>query len=282
MKVKVNRDMCSGCGVCTKDCPQQVFEIRVVRKRRLAVPVAEDKCSGCRTCEKKCPQKAIEIIQEMLKIRPPENYPPEEGHFLRGNDYSPAAVVVLLDSPYGEISPEAENLVRVAVESGAALAGTLQTANIGIEKIIANTIANPNIRYLIICGKGASGHMPGEALNALIKNGLDSNRRIRKTRALKPYLLNIPKNSIKRFRKQVTNIDLAGVSDPEILKKAVWTCYQEKPTAFQHCRLYDTGAYPDTPICQRIKWKITRYDLISEDEMPLLLQEIHSRSEKNA
>lgn len=42
-------------------------------------------------------------------------------------------------------------LVEVAIESGAALAGTLQTENIGIEKIIANVVANPNIRYLILC-----------------------------------------------------------------------------------------------------------------------------------
>ena len=79
---------------------------------------------------------------EMLKVNPVADYPTEQGCFLRGNHYSPAAVVVLLNAPYGTLPPEVQNtppeiekLVRVAIETGAALAGTLQTENIGIEKI---------------------------------------------------------------------------------------------------------------------------------------------------
>ena len=33
-----------------------------------------------------------------------------------------------------------------------AIYGKLKTENIGIEKIVANVISNPNIRYLLICG----------------------------------------------------------------------------------------------------------------------------------
>jgi len=54
--------------------------------------------------------------------------------------------------------PEVEKLVGVSVETGAALAGTLQTANIGLEKMIANVVANPNIRNLVLCGKEVAGH----------------------------------------------------------------------------------------------------------------------------
>jgi tetrahydromethanopterin S-methyltransferase subunit A len=69
----------------------------------------------------------------MLKVQPHPEYPPEEGRYLRGNDYSPAAVVIILTTDPEEIPPEIEKLVRTGAETGAALSGTLQTANIGIE-----------------------------------------------------------------------------------------------------------------------------------------------------
>ena len=33
----------------------------------------------------------------MLKVKPPEDYPPEEGRYLRGNDFSPVAVAIILN-----------------------------------------------------------------------------------------------------------------------------------------------------------------------------------------
>ena len=74
----------------------------------------------------------------MRKIELPSEYPPEEGRYLRGNDYSPVAVVVILIHPADKIPPGIDMLVRTGIESGAALSGTLQTENIGIEKMICN------------------------------------------------------------------------------------------------------------------------------------------------
>jgi tetrahydromethanopterin S-methyltransferase subunit A len=277
MKITIDGKRCSGCAICVDVCPQKIYGLVTIPKRRIVIPAAKEKCSGCRTCEEKCPEKAIIIAYEIPKVKPPEEYPPEEGHFLRGNDFSPVAVIVLLNSPYGEVPNEVENAVRVSIESGAALAGTLQTANIGIEKVVANIAANSNIRYLIIFGREVRGHMPGEALKALSKDGIDSNRRIKATRALKPYLLNISTEAVERFRKQIEILELIGIEDPVVLKKAVWTCYQEKPTNFRNYRLHDTGAYPDPPICRKIRWRITRFDLISENEMQFLLDELHTK-----
>lgn len=276
MKIKVDGDKCSGCGICSDTCPQEILKVRTTGKRRIVILVGEEKCSGCRTCEEKCPEKAIQIEEEIRKVKPQEDYPPEGGHFLRGNDYSPAAVVVLLNSPYGDLPLEVETLVRVAVECGAALAGTLQTANIGIEKIVANIVANPNIRYLIICGREVVGHRAGEALKALIKEGVNESRAIRETTALKPYLFNISMDVVERFRKQVAAVDLIGVIDSSTMKQAVWTCYQEKPTTFQNYTLYDVGAYADPPICRKIRWTITRFDLIDENEIEFLIDEINA------
>ena len=77
------------------------------------------------------------------KVTPPAAYPPEEGRFVRGNDLSPVAVCVILKWPEDAIPPDIERLVRVAVETGAALAGTLQTENIGIEKMLCNLLPTP-------------------------------------------------------------------------------------------------------------------------------------------
>jgi tetrahydromethanopterin S-methyltransferase subunit A len=203
----------------------------------------------------------------VLKVKPPPEYPPEDGRYLRGNDFSPVAVVVLLNAPYERVPPEVEKLVRVSVETGAALAGTLQTANIGLEKIIANVIANPNIRYLVLCGKEVSGHGAGDALVALIGNGVNERRIIMGTNAPTAYLFNIPVEAVKRFRKQVMLINLLNVVDPEVVKKAVWSCYQDKPTKFMEYTLYDPGAYPEPPIYCKITWRITKPESIEEWEI---------------
>ena len=71
----------------------------------------------------------------MLKVSPHPDYPPEEGRYLRGNDRSPVAVVVILITDEDKIPKDIEELVMAGVEAGAALSGIVQTANIGFEKI---------------------------------------------------------------------------------------------------------------------------------------------------
>ncbi len=57
----------------------------------------------------------------MLKVKPPNGYPPEEGRYVRGNDYSPVAVCVILDTFDFAIPAELNELVMVGAYSGAAL-----------------------------------------------------------------------------------------------------------------------------------------------------------------
>jgi len=196
-------------------------------------------------------------VTEVRKSEPAVGYPPEEGCYLRGNDYSPVAVAVILRW-IRELTPiEIENLVRVGVESGAALSGTLQTENVGLEKVICNIVANPNIRYLIVCGPESPGHLVGDCIRALYENGIDEKQRIIGTKAPAPYLFNIPKDWVDRFINQTKLIDLVNEGSSEIIKDAVWSCYQEKPTEFRNYELSDIGAYEGEPICGKITWKIT-------------------------
>jgi len=202
----------------------------------------------------------------MLKVEPAPSYPPEEGRYLRGNDYSPVAVAIILIYDQERIPPDIENLVRVGLESGAALSGTIQTENIGIEKLICNVVANPNIRYLVIFGPESPGHQTGEALLMLLENGVDERRRIVGTQARTPYLFNLPIEYITRFRQQVRIINLVDEGDPELLRHAVQCCFQEEPTSFREYTLCDPGAYPECPLAGRLTWRVTRPQAEPKDE----------------
>jgi tetrahydromethanopterin S-methyltransferase subunit A len=194
----------------------------------------------------------------MLKVDPHPDYPPEDGRYLRGNDSSPVAVAIILNCDADKIPKELENLVRAGIETGAALSGTVQTENIGLEKIVCNIVANPNIRYLIVGGPESEGHLTGEALKALIHNGIDGKKRIIQTTAPHPFLFNLSMEIIERFRKQLSLIDLQFEGDPDLIRKAVWCCYQESPVAFRGYSLHDIGAYPEPPLSGKLTWRVTQ------------------------
>lgn len=202
----------------------------------------------------------------MKKEKCHPNYPPEKGRFLRGNDYSPVAVVIILAHPEDKIPPGIDELVRAGVESGAALSGTLQTPNVGLEKIICNIVANPNIRYLVLSGPESEGHLTGDALKALMKNGVNEKKCIIGTEALHPVLYNVPGEFVERFRKQITLIDLQFKGTPQTIRKAVWSCFQEEPVEFEGHRVYDTGAFPEPPLSGTLTSRVSESWTQPQDE----------------
>ncbi|MFC1462799.1 tetrahydromethanopterin S-methyltransferase subunit A [Verrucomicrobiota bacterium] len=197
-------------------------------------------------------------MPDVVKKDPARGYPPEEGCYLRGNDYSPVAVCVILKWEREKTPHDIEDLVRTGTESGAALSGTLQTENIGLEKVICNVVANPNIRYMVVCGPESPGHMVGDAIMKLVANGIDDKKRIIGAEAPTPYLFNAPVESVNRFREQVSVIDLINEGSPDILREAVVACYQEEPTAFRGYMLHDRGAFPASPLSGTITWRVTQ------------------------
>lgn len=195
----------------------------------------------------------------MKKFKLNYDWPIEKGGYLVSNPLSPVGVVIILTAPYDKIPKETEDLVRAGVEKGAGISGTLQTANIGIEKIVVNLISNPNIRYLVLTGR-ESGHFPADALKALFKNGIDDKGYILNTKAPTAILKNIPKEAIVRLREQIQLVDLSGITDIKVLEEAVWSCYQEKERLFEvnerAYKLYDTGPFPKEPIIFRLTDKL--------------------------
>jgi tetrahydromethanopterin S-methyltransferase subunit A len=266
VSVKVCKNQCTGCGICVDFCPERVLKLHEKNDTIVLIVVDEEKCFSCRACEIRCPEQAIKVsAPNLLKVETPSDYPPEEGRYLRGNDLSPVAVIAILDTFDFKIPPELTKLIQVAIESGAALAGTLQTENIGIEKVISNIVANPNIRYIVICWRESQGHLTADTLIKLIENGVknDKRRTIIGASAPTPYLPNISHESIMRFRKQITIVNLLSDDDlkrgmyPEMVKKAVQACIQEEPTEFLEYKLFDPGAWPEPPIVRKIVMRVT-------------------------
>jgi tetrahydromethanopterin S-methyltransferase subunit A len=107
-------------------------------------------------------------------------------------------------------------------------------------------------------GPESEGHLTGEALKALILEGVDEKKRIVGTDAPHPFLFNLPVKLIDRFRKQVSLIDLQFEGDPDMFRKAVWSCYQESPVQFRGYSLYDVGPYPERPLSGKITWRVTQ------------------------
>jgi len=151
---------------------------------------------------------------KLSKVKPPEGYPSEEGRYLRSNDFSPLAAVAIQNTSDFKIPQRITNIVRFSIETDAALTVTLQTENIGIEKIIANAVANPNIQHIVLCTVESRGHLCDEALSSLMEKGVDEEKNIG-TDAPTSYLYNSSIGDIERFKKQVKLINLLNEGNTE-------------------------------------------------------------------
>jgi len=147
-------------------------------------------------------------------------------------------------SPVVVICPTQDSeLQEKAITFGAAASGPCVTPDRGIEIIITNIVANPNIRFIILIGKD-SGHLSGDALYSLVKYGIDhETRRIKNTKSpTNPYLMNIPLEIIERFRKQVQVINLLGSRKAELVAILVKCMIQEpeNPVKYTDTKLGDS------------------------------------------
>jgi len=157
------------------------------------------------------------------KKSPAEGWPVVNGDYIVGDPESPVAATTL-----------ASHIEDVPVEAGAAIAGPCKTENLGIEKMIANLISNPNIRFLILCGSEVQGHITGQSIEALHQNGVDPDKRniIGATGAI-PYIENIPDEGIERFQKQLEIVNLIDVEDADAIKAKVKESIEKDPGAFE-------------------------------------------------
>jgi tetrahydromethanopterin S-methyltransferase subunit A len=120
-----------------------------------------------------------------------------------------------------------------------AITGTLTTENLGIERLVANTITNPHLRFVLVCGPEVEqriGHHPGGSLLALAANGTNERGRIIAAPGRRPRLRNVTPDEIAHFRAHVEVIDLIGTQGVSAIL-----------TTARQCAARDPGPAPQPP-----------------------------------
>lgn len=119
--------------------------------------------------------------------------------------------------------------------AGLSISGTMHTENLGIERVVRNILANPNIRFLVLCGEDtrqAVGHLPGQCFESLFSSGIDERGRIIGAQGKRPVLKNIGQDEVQAFLRQVELVSMIGEEDPEAIARRIWTCAERDPGPF--------------------------------------------------
>ncbi len=192
-------------------------------------------CLGCEVC---IPPLALNALTRALgeAVSELEVCPTEQVAERRGWPPLPGACRVLrYRAPVAVCTLTGEDLAAaVARASGPeiALVGTLHTENLGIERLIRNVLANPHVRFVIVCGpdsRQAVGHYPGESLVALARRGIDSKGLILGAQGRRPVLKNLSPEAVAIFREVVEVIDLVGETEVAKIAAAAEWCAGRNP-----------------------------------------------------
>ena len=109
---------------------------------------------------------------------------------------------------------------------------TMATENLGIERVVLNVLANPNVRFLLVCGEDsrqAVGHMAGGSLVALARGGVDDAMRIVGAPGKRPVLRNISRDAVEHFRRTVEVVDLVGERSARRVLEWARACAERNP-----------------------------------------------------
>jgi tetrahydromethanopterin S-methyltransferase subunit A len=155
------------------------------------------------------------------KKSPASGWPLVKGDFHSGDANSCVAVVT-----FGSHLDE-EGICG----AGAAMCGSCKTENLGLEKVIANYIANPNIRFMLCCGTEVKGHLAGQTMIALHKGGVKDGRVVGAEGAI-PFIENLNDAAIKRFQEQIEVVNIMESEDLNTIKAKMNELKARDPGAF--------------------------------------------------
>lgn len=217
----MNLPKCRQCG-CMKDALSQITgalpplsgDIGAWQQQMKPIKYA---CLGCAYCY---PAVAINALHKAFPetvataslscefemrsdIWPPV---PGEYHEFCEGDSCPVAVSTLA-------SPELADALAQHRPRELCIVGKTETENIGIDKLIKNTITNRTIRYLVVAGHEPEGHESGRTLVALAANGVDDSMRVIGSPGKRPILHNVTRDEVETFRRQVQVVDMIGCAD---------------------------------------------------------------------
>ena len=155
------------------------------------------------------------------KKSPASGWPLVKGDFISGDANSPVAVVTM-----GSHLDE-----KGICDAGAAMCGSCKTENLGLEKVIANIVANPNIRFMLCCGTEVKGHLAGQTMIALHKGGVKEGRVVGAEGAI-PFIENLNDDAIKRFQEQIECVNIMEAEDTNTIKAKMDELKARDPGAF--------------------------------------------------
>ncbi len=155
------------------------------------------------------------------KKSPASGWPLVKGDFHSGDANSCVAVVT-----FGSHLDE-----QGICDAGAAMCGSCKTENLGLEKVIANYIANPNIRFMLGCGTEVKGHLAGQTMYALHKGGVKDGRVVGAEGAI-PFIENLNDAAIKRFQEQIEVVNIMESEDLNTIKAKINELKARDPGAF--------------------------------------------------
>jgi tetrahydromethanopterin S-methyltransferase subunit A len=155
------------------------------------------------------------------KKSPASGWPLVKGDFIPG-DANSAVAVVTMGSHLDE---------KGICDAGAAMCGSCKTENLGLEKVIANIVSNPNIRFMLCCGTEVKGHLAGQTMIALHKNGVKEGRVVGAEGAI-PFIENLKDEAIKRFQEQVECVNIMEAEDTKTIKAKMDELKARDPGAF--------------------------------------------------
>ena len=165
------------------------------------------------------------------KKSPANGWPLVKGDFHSGDANSCVAVITM-----GSHLDE-----QGICDAGAAMCGSCKTENLGLEKVIANYIANPNIRFMLLCGTEVKGHLSGQTMVALHKGGVKDGRVVGAEGAI-PFIENLNDAAIKRFQEQVEVVNIMESEDLNAIKAKI-----------NELKAKDPGAFAADPIVVEVK-----------------------------
>jgi len=191
------------------------------------------------------------------KKSPASGWPIVQGDFHTGDPQSCVAVVTM-----GSHLDE-----QGICDAGAAIAGSCKTENLGLEKVIANVISNPNIRFVLCCGTEVKGHLSGQSFIALHANGVSGGKIVGAQGAI-PFIENLTEDAIKRFQEQVEIVNIMESEDLGEIKAKI-----------SELAAKDPGAFPEEPMIVEVKEAGEGAEEITGEVQPLSgeLALIHAR-----
>ena len=140
-------------------------------------------------------------------VKPIENWPKLYHDILKVKDPSNHVGICTLWTERGVVEKIVDKLPYNVI-------GNLYSAQ-GINAMIRNVMANPNIRTIVIWGSEMS--LSGHSLLSFMKNGIDEKRKIIKGRG--EIEAEIPDEVVAEFRSKIEIVDLRGRTKDELIAK---------------------------------------------------------------